>query len=72
MPYSKAHDSQSRGYDCGSESEFKGGVYTRVHRDFTIVCAMRDWMKLEQVTEEELYSEEENLKKRTALKRKKK
>lgn len=72
MPYSKAHDSQSRGYDCGSESEFKGGVYTRVHRDFTIVCAMRDWMNLEQVTEEELYSEEENLKKRTALKRKKK
>lgn len=59
MPYSKAHDSNSKGYDCESEGKFIEGVYTRVHRDYEIVSAMRKWLNLSSLTEEELYSEEE-------------
>jgi alpha-amylase len=40
MPYQKAHDPTSKGYDKGA------GKYTRTHRDTTIVNAMRAWMGL--------------------------
>jgi len=40
MPYQKAHDPTSKGYDTGA------GQYTRVHRDQAIVNAMRSWMGL--------------------------
>jgi alpha-amylase len=40
MPYKKAHDPTSKGYDKGA------GQYTRVHRDNEIVNAMRSWMGL--------------------------
>eukprot|EP00727_Mastigamoeba_balamuthi_P001303 m51a1_g1117 hypothetical protein (851) ;mRNA; f:163061-166336 len=38
MPYTKAHDPNSCGYDME--------VYTRTHRDKTVVNAMRKWMKM--------------------------
>jgi alpha-amylase len=40
MPYQKAHDASSTGYDSGA------GMYTRVHRDQQIVNAMRSWVGL--------------------------
>lgn len=40
IPYQKAHDPSSSGYDSGA------GKYTRVHRDQAIVNAMRSWMGL--------------------------
>merc|ERR1712100_197030 len=40
MPYSKAYDPNSKGYDKGA------GKYTRTHRDQAIVNAMRKWMHL--------------------------
>lgn len=40
MAYEKAHDPASKGYDQGA------GKYTRVHRDITIVNAMRAWVGL--------------------------
>ncbi len=43
MPYSKAHDPNSCGYDCGTSGAWKEGVYTRVHRDISIINAMRAW-----------------------------
>lgn len=44
MPYVKAHDPSSKGYDKGA------GKYTRVHRDGAIVNAMRKWMHLSELT----------------------
>lgn len=40
IPYQKAHDPSSTGYDKGA------GKYTRVHRDGSIVNAMRAWVGL--------------------------
>lgn len=44
MPYQKARDPSSKGYDKGA------GQYTRVHRDNTIVNAMRTWMGLGEIS----------------------
>jgi len=41
VPYRKAYDPNSQGYDVPQVNE-----YTRVHRDKQIVNAMRNWMKL--------------------------
>ena len=41
VPYRKAYDESSRGYDNPQVNQ-----YTRVHRDEGIVNAMRGWMKL--------------------------
>ena len=38
VPYSKAYDANSCGYD--------EPVYTRTHRDKTVIMAMRKWMHL--------------------------
>jgi hypothetical protein len=38
MPFSPAYNASAVGY--------AGPVYTRVHRDVTIINAMRDWMHL--------------------------
>jgi alpha-amylase len=47
MAYSKAHDTNACGYTCLSDSgEWLEGVYTRVHRDKSIIMAMRKWMNL--------------------------
>ena len=43
MPFSKAFDPNSCGYDCEVNGEWKEGVYTRVHRDMSIINAMRAW-----------------------------
>lgn len=40
MPYVPAYNAASTGYDKGP------GQYTRVHRDPTIIVAMRAWMRL--------------------------
>lgn len=47
MPYEKAFDPTSKGYDTGK------GKYTRVHRDPAIVNAMRSWMGLKDASIEE-------------------
>ena len=58
MPYSKAYDPYSRGYDTiDSNGNWVEGVYTRVHRDIDIVNAVRDWMHLDYLSEDELYGD---------------
>ncbi len=42
-PYSKAHDSNVCGYTCEVDGQWQEGAYTRVHRDYDIIQAMRDW-----------------------------
>jgi len=44
IPYQKAHDPSSTGYDSGA------GKYTRVHRDQSIINAMRSWMGLGSIS----------------------
>jgi len=51
MPYSKAHDANVCGYTCVENGSWKEGVYTRVHRDYQIIQAMRDWQGLPKVTD---------------------
>ena len=58
MPYQKAYDPKSRGYDSGNKMNWKEGTYTRVHRDQDTINAMRRWMGLPELTEEELYGKE--------------
>lgn len=43
MKYSKAHDPNVCGYTCEVNGQWIEGVYTRVHRDYDIIQAMRDW-----------------------------
>ena len=45
FPYSKAHRDDVCGYTC-VDGGWQQGVYTRVHRDFSIIKAMRQWMGL--------------------------
>lgn len=45
VPYSKAHRDDVCGYTC-QDGGWQQGVYTRVHRDFSIIKAMRQWMGL--------------------------
>ena len=59
VPYNKAYDPFSRGYDCGNNETWIEGVYTRIHRDKNIINSMREWMNLEPLTEEYLYKKEE-------------
>lgn len=44
VQYKPAYVATSCGYDSGS------GVYTRVHRDMSIVNAMRKWMNLPSIS----------------------
>lgn len=46
MPYSKAHRNDVCGYTCVENGSWQNGVYTRVHRDFKIIKALRQWMGL--------------------------
>lgn len=57
MPYSKAYDPSSTGYDC-DKGGWKEGVYTRVHRDQQIIDAMRRWLGLKTLSFDELYGAE--------------
>jgi alpha-amylase len=45
MPFEKAHDPTSKGYDKGD------GKYTRAHRDAAVVNAMRKWIGLGNMDE---------------------
>ena len=58
MPYQKAYDPTSRGYDSGDKMNWKEGTYTRVHRDKDTINAMRQWMGLPELDEDELYGKE--------------
>ena len=58
VPYSKAYDPLSTGYDTENEGNNLQGVYTRVHRDLLIINAMRESMNLTQLSEDELYRDE--------------
>jgi len=54
MPYEKAFESTSKGYNSGK------GKYTRVHRDQAIVNAMRSWMGLQDVKVEDYIESNEH------------
>ena len=59
VPYQKAYDPLSEGYDAGNKTNWKEGTYTRVHRNIDIVNAMREWMKLDLFeNEDELFKNE--------------
>ena len=51
MAYSKAFDADACGYTCEVDGQWQQGVYTRVHRDYDIIQAMRNWQGLQQVTD---------------------
>jgi alpha-amylase len=51
VPYEKAFQSGSCGYTV---EDFAGGKYTRVHRDLSIVNAMRSWVGLTTTTYSDL------------------
>ncbi len=51
MAFSQAHDDSVCGYTCQVGGSWKEGVYTRVHRDYSIIQAMRDWQGLPKVTD---------------------
>ena len=46
VPEEKAHDPNVCGYTVGSSNGWKVGTFTRVHRDFSIILALRGWMGL--------------------------
>ena len=58
IPYQKAYEPLSTGYDSGNSTNWTEGVYTRVHRDIEIINSMREWMGFNPLTEEELYGNE--------------
>ena len=67
VPYQKAYNPNSIGYDTGDKSNWKEGSYTRVHRDQAIINAMRKWMGLEELNEEQLYGAEKAKAKKMGL-----
>ena len=59
VPYQKAYNPLSIGYDPGNGTDWKEGTYTRVHRNIEIVNSMRSWMKLNLFeNEDELFKYE--------------
>ena len=58
VPYQKAYDPNSSGYDTGDSGNWKEGSWTRVHRDQQIVNAMRQWMGLGSLSATQLYGAE--------------
>ena len=46
MKYQKAYNPDSCGYDVVANGGWQEGTYTRVHRDQSIINAMRQWMGL--------------------------
>ncbi|KAG6856246.1 hypothetical protein H0H87_006105 [Tephrocybe sp. NHM501043] len=50
MPLSVAYDANACGYSVIQNGAWTEGVYTRVHRDLSIINAMRTWMGLATVT----------------------
>ena len=59
VPYVKAYSPLSKGYDTGNDSlSWVPGNYTRIHRNIDIVNAMRNWLGLSTLNEEDLYGPE--------------
>ena len=60
VPYRKAYNPISTGYDTGNAENWIEGEYTRIHRDQLIINAMRKWLFPEkpQMTEDQLYDGE--------------
>ena len=58
VPYQKAYNPLSQGYDAGSFGGWKENTYTRVHRDQEVTNAMRRWMGLGALNSEQLYGNE--------------
>ena len=59
VPYQKAYNPLSVGYDAGNNTNWKEGTYTRIHRNIDIVNAMREWMSLKPFdNEDELFKNE--------------
>ena len=67
VPYQKAYDPNSTGYDSGDGGNWKEGTYTRVHRDQQIINAMRQWMGLGTLTNTQLFANEKLKAKRLGL-----
>jgi alpha-amylase len=67
VPYQKAYNPSSTGYDAGDSGNWKEGTYTRVHRDQAIINAMRQWMGLGNLSSEQLFSTEKLKAKRLGL-----
>lgn len=53
MPYSQAYNPDVCGYTCVDNGQWKEGVYTRVHRDYQIVKALRQFMGLNEISASE-------------------
>ena len=60
VPYEKAYNPLSTGYDAGNSENWKEGKYTRVHRDKFIINAVREWMNLDNLNDDEIYEDEIN------------
>ena len=58
VPYQKAYNPNSQGYDAGSSNNWKENTYTRTHRDREVVNAMRQWMGLSSLSSDQLYAKE--------------
>ena len=61
LPFKRAFNPHSTGYDCGDSDNWVFGEYSRIHRDIDIVNAMREWMYSSQkknLTKEELYTKD--------------
>ena len=60
VPYEKAYNPLSTGYDAGNSENWKEGKYTRIHRDKFIINAVREWMNLDNLNDDEIYEDEIN------------
>ena len=61
LPFKRAFNPHSTGYDCGDSTNWVFGEYSRIHRDIDIVNAMRQWLystNTKSITEEELYTKD--------------
>ena len=61
LPYKRAFNPHSKGYDCGDEHNWIIGEYSRIHRDIDIINAMRQWIfgsSEYNLNENELYSKD--------------
>ena len=60
LPFKRAFNPYSTGYDCGDgEEKWIFGEYSRIHRDFDIINAMREWLYYTpemNKTDEQLYT----------------
>ena len=58
VPYQKAYNPASIGYDTESSENWKENEYTRTHRDIEVINSMRIWMELPALTYNQLYTKE--------------